>query len=121
MKNSKPNGTHYLIGLSGCDKVQLNDMSFWKKTLLEASNEAQIPVLKNYFYQFEPQGLTGFLLLASSHISVHTWPELGYAALDVFTCSDQERTQKAVDFILKEINFKKKNIKKRRRGYVVEN
>ncbi len=57
-------------------------------------------------HHFEPQGVTGLALLAESHISIHTWPESGYAAVDVFTCGDHTMPEKACEVIYKELAAK---------------
>lgn len=117
LENSCPDGIHFLIEFFGCDEKQLSDVEFWKKTFKKGCNDFKIPILKEYFYSFEPDGLTGFFLLASSHISVHTWPEYNYAACDVFSCSPQNGTKKLVDFLSQSVLHDKIKIKKIKRGY----
>lgn len=68
------------------------------------------------FYQFEPHGLTALALLAESHMSIHTYPELGYAALDVFTCGDHTRPDKAVATLKAFLKPEKTKITNIRRG-----
>lgn len=92
-------GKHALAHISGADFDNLNDaerlLKAFKRTVshftLEALYEPQI-------HQFEPQGLTGIILLAESHISIHTWPERGEAAVDVFTCGGRDSRQIAEFF-----------------------
>ena len=61
----------------------------------KAANSKQLQVS---IYKFEPQGITGVILLAESHIAVHTWPEIGYIAVDVFTCGGKARPKEAIEF-----------------------
>lgn len=117
IKNSRPDGIHFLLEFFGCDEKQLDDERLWKNVLKKGSESSNIPVLADNIYRFEPQGITGFLLLASSHISIHTWPEYNYAACDVFSCSPQKDTENLVDFLIKSIRHKKVEIKKIKRGY----
>ena len=92
---------HLLCELTGCDRQKLNDVAFVKATLSAAAVAAQTTILNGYFHQFEPTGVSGVLCLAESHISVHTWPEAGYAAADIFTCGDRAVPQAAVDYMAK--------------------
>lgn len=81
---------HLLYDLRPRDPAVLDDLPFWRTLLDTAAREAGATILHVHFHRFEPQGLTGFLLLAESHISVHTWPEGGCAAVDVFTCGEMD-------------------------------
>lgn len=115
----KTKGLHILIDLSGCDPHQINSKKFWSDTLVGAANAAGMEILHTYFHEFKPQGITGFLLLSTSHISVHSWPEYNYVACDVFSCSDDANTLKAADFLIKTVESKKKQVQKIKRGYNV--
>lgn len=79
-------GTHIITQLYECDQNILNDIPKLQELFLEACNIGKATVLQHTFYQFTPQGVTGFVLLAQSHVSVHTWPEHNYAMLDILTC-----------------------------------
>lgn len=83
-------GKHLLIDAFECDEVILNDPSLLRRILIEAALDAEMEVLHCYFHQFTPQGITGILVLATSHLSIHTWPEENYASLDFYTCGDKE-------------------------------
>ena len=117
IKNSKPSGTHYLISFYGCDERQINSAKFWEKTLFAAAKDAGIPILHNHFYKFNPHGCTGFLLLASSHVSIHTWPEYKYVACDVFSCSSEVETGNLVRHLVEAVTHTSKDIKKMSRGF----
>jgi len=98
---------HILAEFYGCDKELLEKVNPLEKIFLELPKHADITVLHTKFHQFEPFGVTGFLLLAESHISIHTWPEYGCLALDVFTCGDEAEAKKAFDFLVKELKPEK--------------
>src|SRR3989344_5632587 len=115
----KTRGLHVLIDLSGCDPHQINSKKFWSDTLTEAARSAHIEILHTYFHEFKPQGITGFVLLSTSHISVHSWPEYNYVACDVFSCSDDANTIKAAEFLIQAVESTKKKIQKIKRGYKV--
>lgn len=120
MKNiDNPNGIHYLMSFFGCDIKQIDSMSFWKEILPSAIAESKIKILHKYYYKFDPQGITCFLLLSSSHLSVHTWPEFGYIALDLFSCAEDKENTKIISYIIKKVKHSKTKIKKEKRGYIV--
>ena len=77
---------HLLLELYRCDYAKLNYESFLRCTLNNAAKLANATVLDLISNKFEPQGVTAIALLAESHISIHTWPESNYSAVDIFTC-----------------------------------
>ena len=77
---------HLLLELYKCDYEKLNDESFLRCSLNIAAKFARATVLNLISNKFEPQGVTAIALLAESHISIHTWPESNYSAVDIFTC-----------------------------------
>lgn len=81
-------GRHWLIELTGCTPSLLDDAAHVRRAMVAAAREAGATVVGELVHAFQPQGVTGLLLLAESHLSVHTWPERGYAAVDVYTCGD---------------------------------
>lgn len=117
LENSQPDGIHFLIEFLGCDEKQIDRVLFWKKTLKKGADSAGISVINDHFYRFDPHGVTGFLLLASSHVSVHTWPEYKYVACDVFSCSSQKKTKIFVDYLMAKVSHEKVNVKVLKRGY----
>ena len=81
-------GKHCILELYDCDPSKLDDEAFLRDTITTAAKRAGATLLNLITHRFQPQGVTGLALLAESHISIHTWPESGYAAVDVFTCGD---------------------------------
>jgi S-adenosylmethionine decarboxylase len=81
-------GKHYLLNLYGCSFVLLDDQEYLIKLLEEAASISGATVVNTIFKKFDPQGVTVLTLLSESHISIHTWPEKGEAAVDLFTCGD---------------------------------
>ncbi|SDF84390.1 S-adenosylmethionine decarboxylase [Sporolituus thermophilus DSM 23256] len=108
-------GKHLTVDMYGCSFEVLDDLEFVKSAMITAVKEANMTLLDFSSYKFEPQGLTALALLAESHMSIHTYPELGYAAVDVFTCGDHSRPDKAVAVLksfLKPEKTKTTNIKR---------
>jgi len=96
-------GYHYVIEASDCDPQVLADADALKRILLEAASAGGMDVRSTYFYKFSPTGVSGMVVVSGSHISIHTWPETGYAAIDVYTCDPESRPEEAVEKILEAI------------------
>lgn len=80
-------GKHGLLDAYGCPSQLLNNVSFLEETIQNAAQQAGAKILLSHLHHFgEQQGLTGVLLLAESHLSIHTWPEWNFAAIDIFLC-----------------------------------
>lgn len=79
-------GRHVLAEYHGCPTQILDDEAHIAAAMRRAAEAAGATVIQAVFHRYAPQGVTGVLVLAESHISVHTWPESGYAAVDFFTC-----------------------------------
>ena len=88
-------GMHCLLELYGCPVELLDDPDYLTRTLRDAAEGAGATWLDQCCHRFEPCGVTALGLLAESHISIHTWPEIGYAAVDVFTCGDKAVPEQA--------------------------
>ncbi len=112
-----PKGIHYIIDLFECNAQKLNDLEFIKTTLTETAERANTTILNIYFYPFEPQGITGSIVISESHINIHTWPEHHYVAFDVFTCGDNTFPQSACDYLIQAFEAKESNIKSYKRGF----
>ncbi len=111
-------GRHLLLELKGCDKEVLNDLDFLKDCLNEAAICCNATVVGESFYQFSPQGVSGMVNIAESHISIHTWPEYKYAAVDIFTCGDSVEPEKAANLIKKKLEATSYSVIELRRGIV---
>ena len=91
---------HLLLELYRCDCEKLNDESFLRCTLNRAAKLANATVLNLISNKFEPQGVTAIALLAESHISIHTWPESNYSAVDIFTCGQNMIPELASQYLI---------------------
>ena len=85
---------HFLLELYGCDYEKLND------ELSNAAKLAKAKVLNLISNKFEPQGVTAIALLAESHLSIHTWPESNYSAVDIFTCGQNMKPGLACQYLI---------------------
>ena len=109
-------GRHLLLELKDCNREVLNDLSFLQNVMVSAAQEAGATVLEKYFHQFSPQGVSGAVIIAESHLSLHTWPEYGYAAADIFTCGDTVRAETAADFLVEKLESKDPTVMEIKRG-----
>jgi S-adenosylmethionine decarboxylase len=96
-------GKHCILELYDCDSTRLDDEAFLRDAITTAARRAGATLLNLITHRFEPQGVTGLALLAESHISIHTWPESGYAAVDVFTCGDHTMPERACAVLVAEL------------------
>ncbi|MCB9477595.1 MAG: adenosylmethionine decarboxylase [Deltaproteobacteria bacterium] len=97
MPHTSALGTHHLLDLFGVGAALLDDQSALKATLSRCARDGGATILATHFRRFEPQGVTGVVILAESHVTIHTWPERGAATLDVFTCGDPSIGERIVE------------------------
>jgi S-adenosylmethionine decarboxylase len=93
-------GTHLLLELRDCNPKTLGNLEFVQKTLKDAALEAKATIVEVAFHEFSPFGISGMVVIAESHLAIHTWPEYGYAAVDVFTCGDLIDPRVAAKFLI---------------------
>ena len=92
-------GKHYLVDFLGCDPDSLRFVDRTREVFLRAAREARATLVAEAFHQFAPEGVSGVLLIAESHLSVHTWPEDCFAAVDIFTCGEEMDARLAIDVL----------------------
>ena len=102
---------HLLLELYRCDCEKLNDESFLRCTLNRAAKLANATVLDLISNKFEPQGVTAIALLAESHISIHTWPESSYSAVDIFTCGQNMMPELASQYLIESLMAKEYSLR----------
>tara|TARA_Y100000589_G_scaffold260056_1_gene249774 strand:- start:530 stop:973 length:444 start_codon:yes stop_codon:yes gene_type:complete len=96
-------GIHLLLELYGCNQEKLNDELYLRCQLNSAAKLAQASVLNIVSNKFEPCGVTAIALLAESHLSIHTWPESQYSAIDIFTCGKNMKPNLASQFLIENL------------------
>jgi S-adenosylmethionine decarboxylase len=109
-------GKHLLLELKDCNSRILNDLDFLRTVLVDAAVEAGAKVLSDSFHRFSPQGVSGVVVIAESHLSIHTWPEYGYAAVDIFTCGTTVRPGDAALILVEKLEAKHHSIMEIQRG-----
>ncbi len=97
---AKTLGLHILADLYGVSPDLIDRVEDIRHLLESAVKVADLTKISSHYYQFQPHGATGVVLLAESHISIHTWPEHGLATVDVYTCGDPYKAYRAMDYII---------------------
>lgn len=100
-------GKQLLLELYECNGRNLRDASFVKRVIVQACIRTAVTLVETVFYQFSNGGITGAALIAESHVTVHTWPERGYAAVDVFTCGKNIDHFSIIHFLVKKFAAKR--------------
>ena len=113
-------GSHLLLELKDCNPELLNDLSFVRRAMIKAARDVGATIVGESFHRFSPQGVTGILAIAESHISIHTWPEYGYAAADIFSCGTSLRTREAANKLVEALECRNPEIREIERGLAVQ-
>jgi len=113
-------GRHLLLELRDCNKAVLDDLKYLENALVSAAIEAGATVIGKSFHQFAPQGVSGVVLIAESHLSLHTWPEHAYAAVDIFTCGTTVKIEVATDSLIRQLGSRDPSALEVKRGMFVQ-
>jgi S-adenosylmethionine decarboxylase len=92
-------GRHVISELWGCNAEKLNDMKFIEETFVDAALRSGAEVREVAFHKFAPHGVSGVVIISESHLTIHSFPEHGYASVDVYTCGDRIDPNVAANFI----------------------
>jgi S-adenosylmethionine decarboxylase proenzyme len=92
-------GRHLILEIWDADPHLLDDAHALEQLLLQAARAANATVIQSVFHHFSPYGVSGVVVIAESHLTIHTWPEYRYAAIDIFTCGPKMDLEAAVEVI----------------------
>jgi S-adenosylmethionine decarboxylase len=109
-------GTHLLIELKECNPEILKNLEKVRSAMISAAREAKATVIDVSFREFIPFGISGIVVIAESHLTIHTWPEYGYAAVDIFTCGDSIKSDIAASYLIEQFECKDPSILEMKRG-----
>lgn len=109
-------GSHLLIELKDCNPVILQNLEEVRDALVSAAREAKATIVDISFHEFSPFGISGMVVIAESHLSIHTWPEYGYAAVDIFTCGEVIKPEIAAAYLIDRFESKSPSIVEMKRG-----
>ena len=113
-------GRHLILELWGCNRHHINSIETIERAIRETIVACGATLLDLRVYPFTPQGVTGVAILAESHLMIHTWPELGYAAVDVFTCGQHTDPSKAVPVLRRHFAPERVQVLEMNRGLMIE-
>lgn len=109
-------GIHVLLELKECNPQLLDDLEYIRESLFRVADDLGATIVGESFHHFTPQGVTGILSIAESHISIHTWPEHRYAAADIFTCGSSFHPTAAAEILIDQFESKDSDLTEVRRG-----
>jgi len=109
-------GRHLLAELADCEPALLVDSVKLERVMKEAARKSGATVVESVFHRYNPQGLSGIVVIAESHISIHTWPEYNYAAVDCFTCGSNVDPKKALLYLKEALGCKTMQVRDMNRG-----
>ncbi len=111
-----PIGHHYIVEASGCDPKVIGNVEQVQQILVKAAEIAGASVWSISCSKFPPSGVSGVVVISESHISTHTWPEMGYAALDIYTCGTRVKPEKGVIYAIEAFGAETSHITEITRG-----
>ncbi len=114
-------GRHILLELYDCDAEVLKDLEKVREEMVEAARLAQATIVTVTFHEFNPFGISGVVVISTSHLSIHTWPEYRYAAVDIFSCGEVVQPQAAIDHLTQVFGAERISVIELQRGILVEN
>ena len=109
-------GRHVILEYYGCPTEKLNERDFVEEVLVGAAKSMRASLVSVHFHQFNPHGVSGAVVISESHLTIHTWPEYGYAAIDVFTCGDVIDPWQAHAYMKEHFEPKRDSIMEFKRG-----
>ncbi len=101
-------GRHLLVELYDCDSKVISDVRTIENIMVGAAKAAKATIVDVVFHNFNPNGISGVIVIAESHLTIHSWPEYNFASIDIYTCGSTVNPWKAYDYLYK--NFKAKNV-----------
>ena len=109
-------GRHLLLELFDCDADALNNLELVKAAMIEAAKRANATIVDTVFHEFNPVGISGVVVIAESHLAIHTWPEYRYAAVDIFSCGDTLQPQVAAEYLADALGAARSSVVELMRG-----
>ena len=113
-------GRHLLLELFDCDTHAINNVEAVKGALVEAAKRAHATIVDVVFHEFNPFGVSGVVVIAESHLSIHTWPEYRYAAVDIFSCGDVLQPSVAANYLVEQFGAEPTSVVEMQRGLFLQ-
>jgi len=112
-------GKHLIVELYECDTRLLSDVDYIREAMMLCAREAKTTIIESIFHKFKPYGVSGIIVIAESHLSIHTWPEHKFASVDFFTCGDHSNPWQSFKIIKKKLKAKYFSVMKMERGVLL--
>lgn len=109
-------GRHLLVELTGCRAALLEDVEHVRRSMVAAAEASGALVVGETFHHFSPHGVSGVVVISESHLAIHTWPEYGFAAVDLFTCGESVDPWAAFDALKQSFQSEATSVMEVRRG-----
>ncbi len=109
-------GRHLIADIFNCDKEKINDLDYVKTAMIEEANISGATIVDNVFHRFSPHGNSGTVVIAESHLAIHTWPEYGFCAVDLFTCGVTVDPFKALSHLKEAFDAEETSVVELKRG-----
>ncbi len=109
-------GRQILVEFYDCDSDKINDVEFIETSFLSATRASRATIISHNFHKFSPHGVSGVVVIAESHVTIHSWPEYNYAAVDIFTCGDTIDPWIIQEYLKKAFNSKNTSSMEMKRG-----
>jgi S-adenosylmethionine decarboxylase len=113
-------GRHLLLELFDCDADAISSLEIVKTSMVEAARRVQATIVDVVFHEFNPFGISGVVVIAESHLAIHTWPEHRYAAVDVFSCGRVLQPEVAADYLVERFGAARASVVELQRGILMD-
>ena len=113
-------GRHLLLELFDCAPDAIDNLEAVKGALVEAAKRAHATIVDVVFHEFNPFGISGVVVIAESHLSIHTWPEYRYAAVDIFSCGDVLKPEVAARYLVEQFAAERTSVVEMQRGMFLQ-
>ena len=111
-------GRHLVLELNGCNPKLLGDVKRVEEAMVAAAKIAKATIVGVHFHQFSPFGVSGVVVIAESHVAIHTWPEHAYAAVDIFTCGETLNSELAAQYLVEKFQSRQPSLMELKRGLI---
>ncbi|TRZ97524.1 MAG: adenosylmethionine decarboxylase [Nitrospiraceae bacterium] len=111
-------GRHLVLELNGCNPKLLGDVKRVEDIMVAAAKIAKATIVGVHFHQFSPFGVSGVVVIAESHVAIHTWPEHAYAAVDIFTCGETLNSELAAQYLVEKFQSRQPSLMELKRGLI---
>lgn len=111
-------GNHMLVELYNCNQQVLDDLEGIERHMNEAATVCGATIVQSTFHRFQPYGVSGVVVISESHLAIHTWPEYGYASVDLYTCGDTVNPTVAYEYLKAAFEATDSEVQTLKRGHL---